>query len=144
MSVSIRRTLLAAVLLSAVGGASAYDLELNNCVNDPGAQGLLAGVATGLTGPISIPVPGRVAASYCTTVSCSATGGIDVEPSAPSFPGCEKPISITAGGTGTCSVTVTRETLLGTKTLAHQTYSYAPTGPSPFPIEACLTRTGQP
>lgn len=136
----------AAALLAILGTgvANAYEFEVSDCVTDPGARGLLVGIATGLTGPVSVPIPGRRRAEYCGTLSCEAEGLLSVEPGASSFPDCEVAVTVNGSGAGSCALTVTRSTALGTRTLVARDIAISPTGPTPFPVEVCLTRTARP
>ena len=53
--------------------------------------------------------------------------------------------AITRSGTGSCTLTITQSTLLGTRTISAKSETFGAGAPTnPFPIEACLARTPKP
>lgn len=141
------RSLAAIALVSAFSSqAASVDIQASGCVNDPGNGGLFGGLSTGLTGPLELIIPGRVGSTSCATLSCTSDGTLSISPSSDAFSQtCEKAVKVNGSGTGSCTLTITQSTLLGTRTISAKSETFGAGAPTnPFPIEACLARTPKP
>jgi hypothetical protein len=115
-------------------------ISVEKCVELPSSDSYFAGIATPLTGPIGIDLPGTGAVTVCATTSCEVAGGVLIEPSAPAFDDCDIGYTLSGSGEGACVTTVTVKTILGERTL-HASRSASEDGDPLFPLEVCLANT---
>ncbi len=128
-------------MLALSGTAQATDVSAQRCVTVPGNDGVFVGIATPLTGPVGVTVPGRRALEICGSVSCGIEGDVSITRGTPSFPDCEVGYTVDANGNGSCTATLTRDGLLGPFPILTKTYDFDTNDlPDAAPVEVCLSR----
>jgi hypothetical protein len=115
-------------------------ISVEKCVELPSSDSYFAGVATPLTGPIGIDLPSTGTVTVCAATSCDVSGGVEIEPLAPSFSDCDIGYTVSGSGEGSCVTTVSVKTILGERTL-HASRSVSEDGDPLFPLEVCLANT---